>query len=54
MVPKNLALISPEHLVMMVRILGALAIGAVIGLERTFHGRPASAPMRWCASPRPC
>jgi len=26
---------------MMVRIVGALLIGAVIGLERTFHGRPA-------------
>ena len=26
---------------MMVRIVGALAIGAVIGLERSFHGRPA-------------
>src|SRR6202049_1068527 len=41
MVPKNPALIGPEHLVMTVRILGALAIGAAIGLERTFHGRPA-------------
>jgi putative Mg2+ transporter-C (MgtC) family protein len=33
--------LGPEHLVMLARILGALAIGAVIGLERTFHGRPA-------------
>ena len=41
MVPKNPALIGPEHPVMTVRILGALAIGAAIGLERTFHGRPA-------------
>src|SRR3972149_2350583 len=41
MMPKYLAFVNPEHLVMVVRILGALAIGAVIGLERTFHGRPA-------------
>jgi len=33
--------VSHENLVMMVRIVGALAIGAVIGLERSFHGRPA-------------
>jgi putative Mg2+ transporter-C (MgtC) family protein len=39
--PKYLDLVSPEHLLMVVRILGALAIGAVIGLERTFHARPA-------------
>jgi putative Mg2+ transporter-C (MgtC) family protein len=32
---------SHDNLVMMVRIVGALAIGAVIGLERSFHGRPA-------------
>jgi putative Mg2+ transporter-C (MgtC) family protein len=32
---------SHDNLVMMVRIAGALAIGAVIGLERSFHGRPA-------------
>ena len=30
-----------EHLVMVVRIFGALLIGAVIGLERSFRGRPA-------------
>jgi putative Mg2+ transporter-C (MgtC) family protein len=30
-----------EWLVMMMRIGGALIIGAVIGLERSFHGRPA-------------
>jgi putative Mg2+ transporter-C (MgtC) family protein len=30
-----------EPLVIMFRVFGALAIGAVIGLERTFHGRPA-------------
>ena len=34
-------LASHDNLVMMVRIVGALAIGAVIGLERSFHGRPA-------------
>jgi len=32
---------SPETVVIVVRILGALAIGAAIGFERTFHGRPA-------------
>jgi putative Mg2+ transporter-C (MgtC) family protein len=31
----------PELIAMLVRILGALLIGAAIGLERTFHGRPA-------------
>ena len=30
-----------DALIMVVRILGALAIGAVIGLERSYHGRPA-------------
>ena len=40
MMPDNLT-VSHENLVMMVRIVGALAIGAVIGLERSFHGRPA-------------
>jgi len=30
-----------EPMVMLLRILGALAIGAVIGLERSYHGRPA-------------
>jgi putative Mg2+ transporter-C (MgtC) family protein len=39
--PDSLTLASHENLVMMVRILGALAVGAAIGLERTFHGRPA-------------
>jgi putative Mg2+ transporter-C (MgtC) family protein len=38
---KLLELLSSENGVMLVRILGALAIGATIGLERTFHGRPA-------------
>jgi putative Mg2+ transporter-C (MgtC) family protein len=41
MIPANLQLVSVETLVMTARILGAMAIGAVIGLERTFHGRPA-------------
>src|SRR5437763_8712349 len=30
-----------EELVIVARILGALVIGSIIGLERTFHGRPA-------------
>jgi putative Mg2+ transporter-C (MgtC) family protein len=30
-----------EELVMAVRVIGALVIGAAIGFERTFHGRPA-------------
>ena len=30
-----------EELVIVVRVLGALTVGALIGLERTFHGRPA-------------
>jgi len=30
-----------EELVMAVRVVGALVIGAAIGFERTFHGRPA-------------
>src|SRR5690242_4398180 len=30
-----------DELVIIVRVLGALAIGAMIGFERTFHGRPA-------------
>ena len=32
---------SPEHLEMLLRLLAALAAGAVIGYERSFHGRPA-------------
>ena len=32
---------SHEELVIAVRVLGALLIGALIGFERTFHGRPA-------------
>lgn len=30
-----------EALVMLARIFGALALGAIIGLERSYHGRPA-------------
>src|SRR2546423_7721394 len=30
-----------EELVIAARILGALVIGSIIGLERSFHGRPA-------------
>jgi putative Mg2+ transporter-C (MgtC) family protein len=33
--------VDPETAVMSLRIVGALLIGAVIGLERSFHGRPA-------------
>jgi putative Mg2+ transporter-C (MgtC) family protein len=36
-----LSQLGHENLVMLARILGALLIGAAIGLERTFHGRPA-------------
>jgi putative Mg2+ transporter-C (MgtC) family protein len=35
------ALLAYDDAVIVVRILGALVIGAVIGLERSFHGRPA-------------
>jgi len=38
---KLLAYVGPENAVMLARIAGALAIGALIGLERSFHGRPA-------------
>jgi len=34
-------LLSHELAVMSLRIVGALVIGALIGLERSFHGRPA-------------
>ena len=30
-----------DELVIVVRVAGALGIGALIGFERTFHGRPA-------------
>src|SRR5262245_66628222 len=39
--PDSLSFANHDNLVMVVRIVGALAIGAVIGLERSFHGRPA-------------
>jgi putative Mg2+ transporter-C (MgtC) family protein len=35
------AFIGAENAVMLARIVGALVIGALIGLERSFHGRPA-------------
>jgi putative Mg2+ transporter-C (MgtC) family protein len=41
MSPKIAGLMSPENVVMFARIVGALVIGALIGLERTFHARPA-------------
>lgn len=34
-------MLSHEELIIIVRILGAVVIGAFIGFERTFHGRPA-------------
>ncbi|GIK81250.1 MAG: MgtC/SapB family protein [Pseudorhodoplanes sp.] len=34
-------MLAPEELTILVRITAALAIGAMIGFERTFHGRPA-------------
>ena len=33
--------LSQEEFIIIARILGALVIGALIGFERTFHGRPA-------------
>jgi putative Mg2+ transporter-C (MgtC) family protein len=41
MTGKILAYVGAENAVMLARILGALLIGALIGLERSFHGRPA-------------
>jgi putative Mg2+ transporter-C (MgtC) family protein len=41
MTGKILAYIGPENAVMLARIFGAVGIGALIGLERSFHGRPA-------------
>jgi putative Mg2+ transporter-C (MgtC) family protein len=38
---KILAYVGHDNAVMLARILGALVIGALIGLERSFHGRPA-------------
>jgi putative Mg2+ transporter-C (MgtC) family protein len=33
--------VGPEELIIIGRVAGALAIGGMIGFERTFHGRPA-------------
>jgi putative Mg2+ transporter-C (MgtC) family protein len=41
MTEEILAAVGAANAVMLARILGALAIGALIGLERSFHGRPA-------------
>jgi putative Mg2+ transporter-C (MgtC) family protein len=37
----KLAVMNHEELVIIVRVFGAVLIGALIGFERTFHGRPA-------------
>jgi putative Mg2+ transporter-C (MgtC) family protein len=37
----EVASMGHDELVIIVRVSGALAIGAMIGFERTFHGRPA-------------
>jgi putative Mg2+ transporter-C (MgtC) family protein len=34
-------IVGQEEIVIVVRVIGALIIGAAIGFERTFHGRPA-------------
>jgi putative Mg2+ transporter-C (MgtC) family protein len=41
MTAQAFAFIGTDNAVMLGRIFGALAIGALIGLERSFHGRPA-------------
>ncbi len=41
MIRDYMSFLSAETLVMTARIVGATLIGAVIGLERSFHGRPA-------------
>jgi putative Mg2+ transporter-C (MgtC) family protein len=41
MTAKTLSILSAENITMLLRVLGAMAIGAAIGLERSFHGRPA-------------
>ena len=38
---KNQLVMSQEEWVIVVRVLGAMLIGALIGFERSFHGRPA-------------
>jgi uncharacterized membrane protein YhiD involved in acid resistance len=41
-----------DELVIMGRVLLALLLGGLIGMERTFTAaRPAFAPMRWSVSP---
>lgn len=37
----NPTFISPEHMEICAHLLGSLAAGGAIGLERSFHGRPA-------------
>ncbi len=32
---------TPEQITVLLRILGALAVGSIIGFERSYHGRPA-------------
>ena len=34
-------IIPAEEVVILIRVLGAVVVGALIGFERTFHGRPA-------------
>jgi putative Mg2+ transporter-C (MgtC) family protein len=41
MTSRILAYVGTENAVMLGRILGSLAIGALIGLERSYHARPA-------------
>ena len=43
-----------DELVIIGRLTGALVIGAMIGFERSFHGRPAFERTRLCVSPRLC
>ena len=38
---KGCVLVNHDDLVIIGRVAGALVIGAMIGFERTFHGRPA-------------
>jgi putative Mg2+ transporter-C (MgtC) family protein len=41
MIARILDIVGAENAVMLGRIFGALLVGALIGLERSFHGRPA-------------
>jgi len=46
---------SNDYAEIVLRLIGALAAGGMIGLERSYMGGPpASAPMRWYASRRAC